>query len=87
MTLVFGLAIYFVVWWIVLFAVLPFGVQTQGESGEVVPGTPESAPTRFRLGRIVLINTIVATVVFIGIWLIIEFDPFGIAAMEGATPI
>jgi hypothetical protein len=31
-----GLALYFVIWWILLFAVLPFGVRSQAESGEVV---------------------------------------------------
>ena len=34
MSIGFGIAIFFVVWWIVLFAVLPFGVRTQGEAGE-----------------------------------------------------
>jgi predicted secreted protein len=27
-------AIYFVLWWVVLFAVLPFGVRSQAEDGE-----------------------------------------------------
>ena len=34
-----ALAIYFVIWWIVLFAVLPWGVHSQHESGEMTPGT------------------------------------------------
>ena len=29
-----GLAIYFVLWWIVLFLTLPFGVRSQHEDGE-----------------------------------------------------
>ena len=37
---VMALAIYIFIWWIVLFAVLPFGVRTQDEAGSVVPGTP-----------------------------------------------
>ena len=78
MSIIFSVAIFFVVWWIVLFAVLPFGVRTQGEAGERVPGTPESAPVQFALGRVVLINTIVAIIVFCLIWLAIEFDWFGI---------
>ena len=45
MSLTFAIAIYVVIWWTVLFAVLPIGVRTQGEDGSVVPGTPESAPT------------------------------------------
>ena len=42
------IAIYFVVWWIVLFAVLPWGVRTQEEEGEVVLGTDPSAPANPR---------------------------------------
>ncbi|MEM1429651.1 MAG: DUF1467 family protein [Pseudomonadota bacterium] len=33
-----------VIWFTVLFVVLPMNVRTQGESGKVVPGTPRSAP-------------------------------------------
>src|ERR1041385_7396483 len=38
------IAIYFIVWWVVLCAVLPWGVRSQEESGEVVPGTDPGAP-------------------------------------------
>jgi predicted secreted protein len=61
---VMAVAIYIFIWWIVLFAVLPFGVRTQAEAGDVVPGTPESAPAKPRILRIFLINTLVASVVF-----------------------
>jgi predicted secreted protein len=64
MSLVLGLAIYFIIWWVCLFAVLPFGVRTQAEAGEVVQGTPESAPAAPRLKRVALITTGVATLVF-----------------------
>ena len=37
-------AIYFVIWWIVLFAVLPWGVRSQHESGDSAPGTDPGAP-------------------------------------------
>jgi predicted secreted protein len=59
-----AVAIYVFIWWIVLFAVLPFGVRTQEEEGDVVPGTPASAPAKPRILRIFLINTLVATIVF-----------------------
>jgi len=81
MTPVLAVAIFFVVWWIVLFAVLPFGVRTQGEAGEQVPGTPASAPAKFQLGRVFLINTAVSVVVFCVIWAAIDFDWFGIGEL------
>ena len=66
MSLSFAIAIYLVIWWTVLFAILPIGVRTQGEDGAVVPGTPESAPTRPRLVRVALLTTLVSALVFAG---------------------
>ena len=66
-----GVGIYIFIWWIVLFAVLPFGVRTQHEEGEVVPGTPESAPAKTRMLRVFLINTVVATIVFALVYAVI----------------
>jgi predicted secreted protein len=68
-----SIAVYFFIWWITLFLVLPFGVRTQREEGSVVPGTPESAPARPRLLRIALINTALATAVFIAVYLILQY--------------
>jgi predicted secreted protein len=67
------IAIYIFIWWTSLFAVLPFGVRTQYEEGSVVPGTPESAPAKPRLLRVVIINTIVSTVIFVIVYLIIKY--------------
>jgi len=67
------IAVYIFIWWITLFLVLPFGVRTQQEEGSVVPGTPESAPARPRLLRIALINTALATAVFIAVYLVIQY--------------
>ena len=64
MSLTLGLALYFIIWWTVLFAVLPFGVRTQGEAGEIVPGTPASAPVAPRLLRTFAITTVAAGAVF-----------------------
>ncbi|HEY7670364.1 MAG TPA: DUF1467 family protein [Hyphomicrobium sp.] len=73
MDLVMSIAIYIFIWWIVLFAVLPFGVRTQHEEGSVVPGTPESAPAKPRLLRVFLINTVVATIVFAIVYAVIVY--------------
>jgi predicted secreted protein len=73
MDTVLMLAIYTFIWWITLFAVLPFGVRTQQEEGSVVPGTPESAPVKPRILRIFLINTVVATVVFALVYAVITY--------------
>lgn len=71
MTWTAGLAIYFVVWWIVLFAVLPWGVRAQTPS-EMTPGVEPGAPSAPLLLRKAIVTTIVAALVWALIaWLIV----------------
>jgi predicted secreted protein len=83
MSISFSIAVYFIIWWLVLFAVLPFGVRTQGEADSTVPGTPESAPASHRMLRTVLITTLVSGVVFALLyltltrkWISLDMFPF-----------
>ena len=57
------IAIYFVLWWLTLFAVLPFSVRTQDEDNNVTLGTPASAPGGPHMARAVLRTTIVTTII------------------------
>jgi predicted secreted protein len=59
------IAVYFIVWWMCLFAVLPIGARSQAEAGHVVPGTDPGAPAVLRLWRQILITTVVAAVVMV----------------------
>ena len=59
-----AIAIYFLIWWITLFAVLPWGVRNQEESGEVTPGTDPGAPAIHRVWHKLGWTTVVATTVF-----------------------
>ncbi len=70
MTVTGGLAVYFVIWWVVLFAVLPFGVRSQSESGEVARGTEPGAPVVPGLVRKALITTVLAAAVFALVWVV-----------------
>jgi predicted secreted protein len=83
MSLTLAIAIYVVIWWTVLFAVLPIGLRTQGEDGVIVPGTPESAPTNPRLARVVLLTTLVACGVFAAFWLAVRYQ---LISLEWAGP-
>jgi predicted secreted protein len=78
MTLSLGIALYLMIWFMTLFAVLPFGVKTQGEVGEVVEGTPASAPAAPRLLRVAIINTLVAAVAFAFVWVALDRDWLGL---------
>lgn len=60
-----ALAIYILFWAFSVFLVLPFGVRTADEAGAArVAGQADSAPHDFRVGRVALRVTVVATLLF-----------------------
>jgi predicted secreted protein len=61
-------AIYFLIWWTVLFAVLPWGVRNQEEAGDVVPGSDPGAPATHRLWGKLGWTTVYATVIFAALY-------------------
>jgi predicted secreted protein len=65
-----GIAIFFLIWWVVLFAVLPVGVRGQHESGEVSPGTDPGAPAIPNLRSKLVWTTLVSLVVFAACYVI-----------------
>ncbi len=63
-----ALAIYFVLWWVVLFVTLPFGVRNQAESGEGAepdsPGNDPGAPVKALTLRKGLWNTVISALIY-----------------------
>ena len=73
MSITAGAVLFVVIWFLTMFVVLPIILRTQGEAGEVVPGTHEGAPANFRLGRTVLIVTGLAVVIWAAVaWVILS---------------
>ncbi len=60
-----ALAIYFILWWVTLFAVLPWGNRSAHEAGEDgLPGHAASAPLKPNLGRKFIATTVISAVLF-----------------------
>jgi predicted secreted protein len=64
MTVNSALVLFAIIWFLALLVALPIGLTTQGEAGEVVPGTPSSAPVDAMIRRKVLWVTLAT----IAIW-------------------
>jgi predicted secreted protein len=62
-SVVLAAAIYFVLWWVVLFAVLPWGVKSQEEAGDISPGSDPGAPVRPLLLRKAIATTLVSAAI------------------------
>ncbi|MGH6665294.1 MAG: DUF1467 family protein [Pseudolabrys sp.] len=58
------IAVYFIIWWVVLFAVLPWDVHSQQEEGDIAPGTDPGAPAVHRVWMKLVWTTVIAAVVF-----------------------
>lgn len=66
-----GIMVYLVVWWTVLFAVLPLGVRRVENPGR---GEERGAPEKPDLKRKIIITSVVAAVVWIAFYFLHESD-------------
>ena len=71
---IWTLSIYFVVWWISLFAILPLGVRSPAETGtHVEDGHDPGAPVNPNLKRKAITTTWVAAIVTAVIWIVVQY--------------
>ncbi|MBB4066696.1 DUF1467 family protein [Gellertiella hungarica] len=79
-------AIYFVVWWITLFACLPVGLRTQAEANEIVPGSVESAPHRFQAKKVLLLTTVISAIICAVWWIAVSRFGFSLDSLPVPMP-
>ena len=67
-----GFVVYVILWWLVFFVTLPFGIRSPDDVGEEVePGHATSAPVKARVWLKAAVTTAVATVLWgIAYWVI-----------------
>lgn len=56
------IVVYAVLWFLILWMTLPFGIRSQEEAGHVEPGTPAGAPAEPMVGKKMIWATIGAAV-------------------------
>ena len=71
MTWFTGAMVYVIIWWVVLFTVLPWGVRAPDEPE---PGHVPSAPVKPRLLLKFAITTGIASVLFVIVYFVIDSD-------------
>jgi len=80
MSFVPNFAVYFILWWVTLFAVLPFSLRTQDDEGETVLGTVSSAPKGPHVFRAMLRTTVVSLVIYGVFFAVTRY--FGLSAAD-----
>jgi predicted secreted protein len=68
-----GVMVYLVIWWTVLFAILPLGVRRVEDPGR---GQDRGAPERPLLLRKAAITSVVAAVLWLGFYFLHQMDVF-----------
>jgi predicted secreted protein len=77
-----GLMVYVVIWWTVLFAVLPLGVRRAENPGA---GQDRGAPERPNLLRKAIITSVVAAVLWLGFYFFRQADIFSFRSLVEGT--
>jgi len=81
-SIAFGLAVFFIIWWVVLFTTLPFGAHSAHEKGvEVMEGTEKSAPLKTHLKLKFIVTTIIALILFGVFYYVYTQDVLNIASL------
>ena len=86
MTITAAAVLFAVTWFMVFFIVLPIRFTSQSEAGEVVPGTPQSAPADYLVKKKALITTAITVVLWGLIVWFITSGIVSIADLERWTP-
>lgn len=77
-----GVAVFVMVWWVVFFAVLPWGVKAEPDPQE---GHAHGAPKRPMLPLKVAVTTAVSIVIWLIIFLVIEAELFSFRDWAAAS--
>jgi len=70
-----SIAIFFTIWWTVLFAVLPWGVTSHAEAGiDKGDGGDPGAPVDPKIKQKFLLTTAISAVLFAALWTVIKLE-------------
>ena len=78
--------VFLIIWWCVLFGILPIGVSGQAEDGKVVKGSEPGAPTKANMWWKVKVTTAIALVLWLIVFVIITFKLIDIEWLIGKAP-
>ena len=72
MSLTAGLAIYVVIWWLVIFMVLPWGRRDTIATDDVDKGQDAGAPEKPRMGAKIAATTVASGILFAAFYWVVE---------------
>ncbi|MGI1661896.1 DUF1467 family protein [Palleronia sp. KMU-117] len=86
MSIVSAIVLFAVVWFMVLFIVLPIRLETQGDQGQIVPGTQAGAPANLQMRRKIVVTTGIAVVIWAVLSAVILSGAVGLDDLDFLRP-
>ena len=84
MSLFTSVAVYLTIWWTVLFAVLPLGVQSRADAGLPNDGSDPGAPVDPKLKKKFITTTWVSAILFAILWAVLHFNLVHLPSLHGS---
>ena len=73
MSITGSIVVYVIIWWVIFFSVLPFGIKSKNEIfKETVEGSDPGAPLNPKIAKKFLITTIITSILFIMIYYFVK---------------
>ena len=79
MSITGSIVVYVIIWWVIFFSVLPFGIKSKNEIfKETVEGSDPGAPLNPKIAKKFLITTIITSILFIMIYYLVKLGFFNL---------
>ena len=74
MSITGSVVVFIILWWLVLFIILPRNINSQNETGNIIEGTDPGAPTNPNIVKKLVITTFITSVLFAIIFFLTYFN-------------
>jgi len=74
MSITGSVVVFIILWWLVLFIILPRNINSQHENGNIIEGTDPGAPTNPNIVKKLVITTFITSLLFAIIFFLTYFN-------------
>tara|TARA_B100001115_G_C15641717_1_gene308819 strand:- start:43 stop:294 length:252 start_codon:yes stop_codon:yes gene_type:complete len=74
MSLTGSIVIFVILWWLILFTILPRDINSQNDKGHIIEGSDPGAPANPNIAKKLIITTVITSILFAIIYFLNYFD-------------
>lgn len=74
MSITGSIVVFIILWWLILFVILPRDITSQEEKGVIIKGSDPGAPSNANIFKKIILTTIITSILFAIIYVLTYFD-------------